>query len=213
MAEIDLFQAALGLPEPWRVVGAEFSADRKRLDLYLDFPKGSRFACPQGDAAACAVHDTSDKTWRHLDFFQHQAYLHARVPRVSCPTHGVRQVRLAWARPESGFTLLFEALLMAMLAEMPVKAVAELVGEHDTRLWRLLHHHVEQARARMSMVEVARVGVDETSARRGSPCGRRPRPAPGPGCNGRYECTGRVGGAGKPAQGVPELGPQPPGKP
>src|SRR6266542_1025391 len=62
MAEIDLFQAALGLPEPWRVVGAEFSADRKRLDLYLDFPKGSRFACPQGDAAACAVHDTSDKT-------------------------------------------------------------------------------------------------------------------------------------------------------
>src|SRR6266542_1827928 len=167
MAEIDLFQAALGLPEPWRVVGAEFSADRKRLDLYLDFPKGSRFACPQGDAAACAVHDTSDKTWRHLDFFQHQAYLHARVPRVSCPTHGVRQVRLAWARPESGFTLLFEALLMAMLAEMPVRAVAELVGEHDTRLWRLLHHHVDQARAEVSMAEVTRVGVDETSAKRG----------------------------------------------
>src|SRR6266542_3845993 len=163
MAEIDLFQAALGLPEPWRVVGAEFSADRKRLDLYLDFPKGSRFACPQGDAAACAVHDTSDKTWRHLDFFQHQAYLHARVPRVSCPTHGVRQVRLAWARPESCFTLLFEALLMALLAEMPVRAVAELVGEHDTRLWRLLHHHVDQARAEVSMAEVTRVGVDVTS--------------------------------------------------
>jgi transposase len=121
MAEIDLFQAALGLPEPWRVVGAEFSADRKRLDLYLDFPKGARFACPEGDAAGCAVHDTSDKTWRHLDFFQHRAYLHARVPRVTCPIHGVRQVALAWARPESGFTLLFEALLMAMLAEMPVK--------------------------------------------------------------------------------------------
>src|SRR5215218_3758832 len=109
MAEIDLFQAALGLPDPWRVVGAEFSADRQRLDLYLDFPKGVRFACPEGDAAACAVHDTSDKTWRHLDFFQHRAYLHARVPRVTCPTHGVRQVALVWARPESGFTLLFAA--------------------------------------------------------------------------------------------------------
>jgi transposase len=167
MAELDLFQAALGLPEPWRVVGAEFSADRKRLDLCLDFPKGSRFACPEGDGAACAVHDSSHKTWRHLDFFQHQAYLHARVPRVSCPIHGVRQIALAWARPESGFTLLFEALLMAMLTEMPVKAVAELVGEHDTRLWRLLHHYVEQARARVSMVEATRVGVDETSARRG----------------------------------------------
>jgi transposase len=167
MAEIDLFQAALGLPDPWRVVGAEFSADRQRLDLYLDFAKGVRFACPEGDAAGCAVHDTSDKTWRHLDFFQHRAYLHARVPRVTCPTHGVRQVALVWARPESGFTLLFEALLMAMLAEMPVKAVAELVGEHDTRLWRLLHHYVEQARVKLSMAEVTRVGVDETSARRG----------------------------------------------
>jgi transposase len=99
--------------------------------------------------------------------FQHQAYLHARVPRVTCPTHGTRQVTLPWARPGSGFTLLFEALLMALLAEMPVKAVAELVGEHDTRLWRLLHHHVEAARATVSMAEVSRVGVDETSAKRG----------------------------------------------
>jgi hypothetical protein len=74
---------------------------------------------------------------------------------------------LAWARPGSGFTLLFEALLVALLAQMPVKAVAVLVGEHDTRLWRLLHHHVEQARARLDPGGVTRVGVDETSARRG----------------------------------------------
>ncbi len=74
---------------------------------------------------------------------------------------------LSWARPGSGFTLLFEALLMALLAEMPVKAVADLVSEHDTRLWRLLHHHVDQARAKVSMVEITRVGVDETSAKRG----------------------------------------------
>jgi hypothetical protein len=79
----------------------------------------------------------------------------------------VRQVTLVWARPESGFTLLFEALLVALLAQMPVRAVAELVGEHDTRLWRLLHHHVGQARARVWMAQVSRVGVDETSARRG----------------------------------------------
>jgi hypothetical protein len=34
---------------------------------------------------------------------------------------------LPWARERSGFTLLFEALVMAMVGEMPVKAVAELV--------------------------------------------------------------------------------------
>src|SRR6266542_4037578 len=149
MAQIDeLFQAALGLAEPWQVMRTEFDATARRLDLYLDFPKGARFPCPEGDHPACPVHDTEPKTWRHLDFFQHQAYLHARVPRVSCPTHGTRQVRLAWARPGSGFTLLFEALLVALLAEMPVRAVAELVSEHDTRLWRLLHHHVEETSAK-----------------------------------------------------------------
>jgi transposase len=168
MAAIDdLFQAALGLAEPWQVMRTEFDATARRLDLYLDFPKGARFPCPEGDQRACPVHDTEPKRWRHLDFFQHQAYLHARVPRVSCPTHGTRQVTLAWARPGSGFTLLFEALLMALLAQMPVKAVADLVSEHDTRLWRLLHHHVEAARAKVSMAEVSRVGVDETSAKRG----------------------------------------------
>jgi transposase len=168
MAEIDdLFHAALGLTGPWQVIRTEFDAEARRLDLYLDFPKGARFACPEGDQPACPVHDSEPKIWRHLDFFQHQAYLHARVPRVTCPTHGTRQAALAWARPGSGFTLLFEALLMAMLAEMPVKAVADLVGEHDTRLWRLLHHHVAQARAKLDMGEVTRVGVDETSARRG----------------------------------------------
>jgi transposase len=168
MAEIDeLFQAALGLSEPWQVTRTVFDAAARRLDLYLDFPKGARFACPEGDQPACPVHDSEAKRWRHLDFFQHQAYLHARVPRVICPTHGTRQVALPWARPGSGFTLLMEALLMSMLAQMPVRAVAVLVGEHDTRLWRLLHHHVEQARAKLDLRQVTRVGVDETSAKRG----------------------------------------------
>jgi len=168
MAEIDdLFQAALGLTEPWQVTRTEFDAAARRLDLYLDFPKGARFGCPEGDQPACPVHDTEPKRWRHLGFFQHQAYLHARVPRVTCPRRGTRQVTLAWARPGSGFTLLFEALLVALLAEMPVKAVADLVGEHDTRLWRLLHHHVEAARATLDLGEVSRVGVDETAAKRG----------------------------------------------
>ncbi len=167
MRDLDLFQRALGLEEPWRVVGSEFDVAERRLELRLDFPRGSRFPCPEGDCAECEVHDTSEKSWRHLDFFQHQAYLVARVPRVRCPEHGVRQVALSWVRPGSGFTLLFEALLMAMVAEMPVRAVADLVGENDTRVWRVLHHYVEEARADLDLSGVERLGVDETSNKRG----------------------------------------------
>lgn len=105
----------------------------------------------------CRVHDSDVKSWRHLDFFEHQAHLTARVPRVRCPEHGVRQVAPPWARPGSGFTLLFEALVMALAKEMPVNAIAGLVGEHDTRLWRIVHHYVDAARAREDLCEVCRL--------------------------------------------------------
>jgi hypothetical protein len=62
---------------------------------------------------------------------------------------------------------LFEALVMALVAEMPVAAVGELVGEHDTRIWRIVHHYVDRALAGQDLSTVTRVAVDETSFRRG----------------------------------------------
>ena len=167
MRDTDLFQQALGLLPPWLVEAARFDAERKRLDLDIDFAKGGRFPCPDCGTADCPTHDTAPKTWRHLDFFQHQAFLNARVPRIKCPECGVRQVNVPWARPGSGFTLLFEALAMTLVTHMPVAAAARLMGEHDTRLWRIIHHYVEAALARLDLAAIKRVCIDETAARRG----------------------------------------------
>jgi transposase len=76
-------------------------------------------------------------------------------------------VALAWARERSGFTLLFEALIMAMVKEMPVNAVAGLVGEYDKRIWRVVQHYVDLAVEAQDLSGVERVGIDETSSRRG----------------------------------------------
>lgn len=167
MRDTDLLQMALGLLPPWMVAGSTFDAAAKRLDIHLDFPRGSRFACPDCGSADCPAYDTEEMTWRHLNFFQHEAYLHARVPRVTCSGCGIKRVSVPWARESSGFTLLFEALAMAMMASMPVAAVGRLVGEHDTRLWRVLRHYVEEARAAADHSGVTRVAFDETAARRG----------------------------------------------
>ena len=169
MDELGLFTAALGLSRPWRVSRTEFDPEQAQLDLYLDFERGARFGCPAKDCAheGCEVHDTTDKTWRHLDFFQHKAFLHARAPRVRCPEHGVRQVSVPWARPGSGFTLLFEALVLSFAAAMPMAKVAAMTREHDTRIWRVVEHHVHAARDQLDCSGVRRVGVDETSARTG----------------------------------------------
>ena len=167
MRDTDLFQLALGLIPPWMVKAANFDAGKKRLDIEIDFKTGGRFPCPDCATADCPAHDTVMKTWRHLDFFQHQAFLHARTPRITCPKCGVRLVDVPWARSGSGFTLLFEALTMTLVTHMPVAAVARLVGEHDTRLWRIIIHYVEAALARLDLADLRRVCIDETAAKRG----------------------------------------------
>jgi transposase len=65
--------------------------------------------------------------WRHLDSCQFQTYLHARPPRVECPTHGVRQVRLPWAEPRARFTTLFERMAIDVLRETDVRGATRIL--------------------------------------------------------------------------------------
>ena len=164
-----MFGAALGLALPWQVSSVAFDKEAGKLEIGLGFPRGSRFACPiQGcGESACPVHDTIEKCWRHLDFFEHQAFLVARVPRVDCATHGVHLVAVPWAWPGSGFTLLMEVAMLTFAKQMPIAPLAAMAREHDTRIWRVLEHHVGAARAGLDFSGVTQVGIDETSARRG----------------------------------------------
>jgi transposase len=167
MVEAELFAAALGLQQPWYVSGLEFSVPNKRLDIEIDFEPGSHFPCPVCGTPSKA-YDSTSKSWRHLDFFQHEAHLIARVPRVACPNGcGTKRIEVPWARSGSGFTLLFESLLLAFCREIPVAKVATMVGVHDTRLWRMLHHYIDKARSKVDFSKVSRVGMDETSSKRG----------------------------------------------
>jgi transposase len=169
MDQNELFGAGLGLTAPWKVVssGLEDGGDGTRvLYVEIDFEEGVQLACPIC-GKACGVYDSEIKRWRHMNFWQHATYLSARVPRVACPEHQVRQAGVPWARSGSGFTLMFEALTMALCREMPVAAVAQLLKEHDTRLWRVVHHYVERAHGAQDWSQVRAVAVDETATRKG----------------------------------------------
>jgi len=89
------------------------------------------------------------------------------VPRVNCRKCGVKLVKVPWARPGSGFTLLFEALVMVLAREIPVKVMSKILQEHDTRLWRILNHYVEEVRDETDFSSLRQGGVDETSSKRG----------------------------------------------
>ena len=164
--QAELFGQALGLQEPWQVEKTVFDADSGKLDIYLTWQLMSKFPCPKCQKI-CTVHDSKERTWRHLNFFQFKAYIHICVPRIKCTEHKVRQVGVPWARAGSGFTLLFDALLMQLMTVMPVKSVANIVGEHDTRLWRVLNHYVSEARKKENFSTVKNIGMDETSSKKG----------------------------------------------
>jgi len=169
MNQTTLFTAALGLQSPWEVVDVRFDEKQRRIDFDVAFTKGSRFACPVCGAAAQAVHDTKEREWRHLNFFQFDAYIQVRVPRVRCDQCGkTTQVEVPWARPQSGFTLLMEALIITLCQAMPVARVQELlnIGGHD-RIWKILAHYIPQARAQEDFSPIQNIGLDETACRRG----------------------------------------------
>ena len=90
MTPEELFTAALGLGRQWRVAQCRFEGEPKRLELRIEHLPGEHFECPLCKAL-CGVHDTIERRWRHLNFFQYRCELLASVPRTWCRTDGVHR--------------------------------------------------------------------------------------------------------------------------
>lgn len=161
-----LFEAALGIVSPWYINGVEFDVAKKTLAIAVDFIAGSRFSVP-GVEGAHPAHDTVTKRYRHLNFFQHECHLEVRVPRVRLPDGGIRQVEPDWAGRLAGFTLLFEALIMAMCREMTFAAVSRLVGLSWHQVVAICKRYVELGLEQADFSEVTRLAADETSKAKG----------------------------------------------
>lgn len=164
-----VFALALGLQgTPWRVVDVRFDPELRRLDIDLDFPPGSRFPHPES-GKDCTVYDTEQRSWRHLNFFQYECYLHAPVPRVDGgPDQGVRRVAVPWARAHSGFSLLMESMMLVLARSgMTVAETARTLGEYPQRLWWVILHHIARAHQAMNLEAVQVISVDEVCRKRG----------------------------------------------
>jgi transposase len=164
----ELFRMALGIDSPWLIKSVNFEQERNAqvLKIEVDFKRGSTFPDSQGQL--CTVHDTVYKTWRHLNFFQHACYINCRTPRIKTPDGKVKLVTPPWAREGSGFTLLFEALAMALIeSEMPVNKIGRLMNENPHRIWTIFNYWVAKARANDKLKQPSAIGFDETSKRKG----------------------------------------------
>ncbi len=161
-----IFETALGIAAPWYVAGVDLDTGTRTLTIRIDFVVGSRFAVPGMDGEH-PVHDTVSKRYRHLNFFQHECYLEVRVPRVKLPGGAVRQVAPHGVGRLSGFTLLFEALVLALCQQMTFTGVARLVNLSLHRVMAICSHYVDQALDQADFSDVRQLAIDETSRARG----------------------------------------------
>ena len=166
MAVEHLFTQALGLGSPWKVVSCDFDPAAKSLELVIDFERGARFEDPES-GEACPVHDTVQRSWEHLRFFEHRTTIRARVPRIKTPSGAVKTVEVPWAKLHGGFTLLMEAYLLTLAKVLPVAEVSRQTGVSEDRIWHLIRTRVEEAWKEADWSSLERLGVDETSTRKG----------------------------------------------
>lgn len=164
----EIFTLALGLQKPWEVTNVYFEEAGRRRTLHIDigFVRGSQF--PDATGTLCPVHDTLERQWRHLNFFEHECYLHCRVPRIKTTAGKVEQIPVPWAREGSGFTLLFEAFAMHLIeAEMPVNKIGKTLSEYPKRIWTIFNYWMGIAYHEIDHSKVTTLGIDETAARKG----------------------------------------------
>lgn len=166
MDDKTLYTKLLGLTPPWGVEIVELKLKEGEVHIRVALPPKELWVCPECQERA-PIHDHRERSWRHLDTFQYRTLLHARVPRLKCPKHGIKQIRVPWAEEGSRFTALFEAMVILWLREASVEAVARRTGITWDQAWGVAKRAVARGEARREREPISYLGIDETSEKRG----------------------------------------------
>jgi transposase len=165
-----LFSEALGIKSPWYIKSVNFNSEKKELDIEVDFKRGSTFKDDDNDQdipREYKAYDTTQKKWRHLNFFEHECNLHVRTPRIKRDDGRVRLISPPWSGAMNGFTLLFEAFIIKLSKDMTISKIADLLKISDDKIWSMLDIYTYGARSKEDYSDVKIIGVDETSIAKG----------------------------------------------
>lgn len=162
MRDHELYAAILGIKQPWQVTSVRLDAKAEEVHVTIEPVAGTRFSCPQC-GKSCPGYDSRRRGWRHLDTCQFKTILEADVPRIRCQDHGVLQIDVPWAEPNSGFTALMEALVIDWLLEASILAVARRMRLTWDQIDGVMQRAVQRGLTRRKLEAVRHVSVDETS--------------------------------------------------
>lgn len=168
MQDKELYQHILGLNTPWSVQDVELDVENSELRVSVGHPPGASFRCPECQVSLACHDHAEERRWRHLDSCQFQTILTARVPRVKCPEHGVKNVDVPWAEKHSRFTILFERLAIdVLLATQTVKGAMSVLGTKWDQTWNIIVRAVARGQNRKLNKLLPRIGLDEKAFKKG----------------------------------------------
>jgi len=167
MEDTELYTRILGLRRPWSVCKVELNLAQNRVDVWAVEEPRWDWKCPICDKSAPVYDHAAEQTWRHLDTCECETHLHARLVRIDCAEHGVKQIPAQWAGPRTPFTLMMEVRLIDLLKECDVTGVTRLSGTKWDATWGVLARAVERGLARKERRVPKRIGVDEKSVGKG----------------------------------------------
>lgn len=167
MQDTKLFETILGVQAPWQIARVELKTQEQRVELWLTHDP-TRWPCPDCGELLPGFDHVEERTWRHLDTCQFQTHLHAEIPRVQCPTHGVKQVRVPWAEPRSRFTLLMERMVIDLILQCStITGACRIARISWDEAWGVMARAVARGRARKVAQPIPYIGVDEKAFRKG----------------------------------------------
>jgi transposase len=172
MRDIDLYQMLLGLTSPWRVTSVDVvqpvpPSHLGEITVRVEYPSNDKLQCPECETIAPG-YDSRPRRWRHLNTMQWKTFIEADVPRVNCPDHGVRQIRVPWSEDQSRFTAMFEAFTIDVLQSVRSKVQAErLTGISWDQVDHVMDRAVTRGLARREIEEIPYLGIDEKSFGKG----------------------------------------------
>jgi len=166
--DVDLYQQVLGLSDPWKVMDVRLDMESTAIHVHVQHGEGYRWKCPKCEQQLSCYDHADERTWRHLNTCQFQTLVHARIPRVKCPEHGVVQVAVPWAEPHGRYTILMERFVIEVLqACQTVKGACQLLGISWDQAWHVMERAVARGMARKEAIPAARIGIDEKAFAKG----------------------------------------------
>src|SRR5262249_2269410 len=161
MRDIALWTRLLAPGKPRTIERVSLDAQERSVDIRLVHRRNAAFACPECGRRAPLYDHAPARSWRHLDHGDCLAHLHAQVPRVDCPAHGIRRVHVPWALPGARFTLAFERHAIDGLLEADITGATRLLRISWDEAWHIMERAVERGLRAKGRRVIARLGVDE----------------------------------------------------